>query len=214
MFHNMNVSVLGLCFVILLFVGAGVVWSSNPGQQAVESPAPPAPVPALFEAPAEFTTKPFSFRGYGPSIIGCRIPAGIGRFQAAFHPWEATGKFKVTLIGSRDGRKVLFREAGEYNGDSLVKAGVKPIGEEGGDIDVFSGDCFLQIEADGQYALIGSAGHKFANKSGRSYYESCEAAQQNEEPRRVGTAGDGVGYHWWRVPSALDDDGDGLVCEI
>ena len=44
-------------------------------------------------------------------------------------------------------------------------------------------------------------------------YESCEAAEAAGEPRIPGLIGTGKGFPKAKVPSAIDRDGDGVVCE-
>ena len=44
-------------------------------------------------------------------------------------------------------------------------------------------------------------------------YANCEAAVAAGEPRVRGSKGNGRGFVAWKVPSARDGDGDGVVCE-
>ena len=44
-------------------------------------------------------------------------------------------------------------------------------------------------------------------------FESCEDAERSGLARRIGEIGDGQGFRQRKVPSAPDDDGDGIVCE-
>ena len=48
--------------------------------------------------------------------------------------------------------------------------------------------------------------------SGKTY-TSCDEAEDADEPRVLGSKGDGRGFLAARVPSARDGDGDGVVCE-
>ena len=44
-------------------------------------------------------------------------------------------------------------------------------------------------------------------------YSTCEEAEAAGEPRVQGASGSGRGFPSWKVPSARDGDGDGVVCE-
>ena len=48
--------------------------------------------------------------------------------------------------------------------------------------------------------------------SGKTY-ASCDEAQDADEPRVLGSKGNGRGFPAAMVPSARDGDGDGVVCE-
>ena len=58
--------------------------------------------------------------------------------------------------------------------------------------------------------------HKPEPKEGPegSAYGSCEDAAEAGEERVLGSQGGGEGFPKAMVPSARDDDGDGVVCEI